>query len=384
MKERISIIGAIGALVLAAALCTGPALAGPRANTTQVGSLLIWPNITIDPADSPGASNTLIEISNDQSAPVHIKCWYVNERKGRVDFNFDLTAKQTASWEVLTGTGDIAAPLFPSDAPFPGPGNIFKGELICFAVDAGAQNQIAWNHLTGTATVVSSLDAPDAAQPHQAYRYNAFAFMARATVGQPLDGTPQGVAGQLVLSGNGDGTYDACPVYNIANFMPGGGPFLNDVRTIDNDLVFVSCKQDLRQDFVPHTTKLDFKVWNAHENSYTGSYLCVDSVGSTALGISGGDISAVKNPTNFDWSTLRTTNARFTVQGIFSNVCDSKIFGTTEPTGLLAVLTSSIVINGDLGESQELGSTTFAAGYDKTGFITWNPHGPALSSPKKR
>jgi len=382
MKERISIIGAIGALVLAAAL-GGPALAGPRANTTQVGSLLIFPKITVDPADSPGSSNTLIEISNDQSAPVHIKCWYVNERKGRVDFNFDLSSKQTASWEVLTGTGDIAAPLFPSDAPFPGPGNIFKGELICFAVDAGAQNQIAWNHLVGTATVVSSGDA-DATQPHQAHRYNAFAFMARATVGQPADGTIQGVPGQLVLSGNGDGTYDACPVYNIANFMPGGGPPLNDVSTIDNDLVVVSCKQDLRQDFVLHTTKLDFKVWNAHENSFTGSYLCVDSVASFAIGTSGGNVSPVKNPTNFDFSTLQTRNARFTVQGIFSSVCDPTIFGTTEPTGLLAVLQSSVRINGDVNESQELGSTTFAAGYDRTGFVTWNPHGPALSSKKPK
>ena len=30
-----------------------------------------------------------------------------------------------------------------------------------------------------------------------------------------------GKPGNLLLTGNGAGTYDACPLYNIANFMPG-------------------------------------------------------------------------------------------------------------------------------------------------------------------
>jgi len=379
MKKRI-----IGAVLLAAAVCSGPALAGPpRANTSQKGSLLIFPLITVDPADSPGSSNTLIEISNDGLSSVEVKCFYVNENKGKVDFSFLLTAKATASWEVLTGTGNIAAPLFPFDSnPFDF-GNRFKGELVCFAVNAGSLSQIAFNQLTGTATVVSLFD-DDASQPHQAYRYNAWAFMARGVVGSPpVEGQIQGTPGDLQLTGANDGkSYDSCPAFNLANFVPGGAPASGGVRTIDNDLAVVSCNQDLKQDFKLHTTKLQFTVWNANENDFTGSFLCIDSVASTAIGTNGGDSTAAfTNPTNFDFSTLQTGNARFEVKGIFSSVCPVK-FGTTENAGLLGVLTSSVAINGDADESQELGSTTFAAGQE-SGFVLWDPHGPTgVAKPK--
>src|ERR1700746_862644 len=111
----------LSVFLLAAALCARPAWAAQNvANTSQKGSLLIFPLITIDRAT---LNNTFIEVSNDETAPVHIECSYINEGKGRIDFDFDLTAKATASWDALTGSG-IGAPPFPTDlspvyAPIP-------------------------------------------------------------------------------------------------------------------------------------------------------------------------------------------------------------------------------------------------------------------------
>ena len=207
-----------------AALAAGSAFAAQNvANTSQKGSLLIWPLITVQPpvAAITGSvqQSTLIEISNDANATVHVECYYVNERKGRVDFDFDLTAKQTACWDVYTREGDqVTPPKFPINTGVPGfAGNPFKGELICFATDPGREFQISWNHLTGTATVREGEDA---------FKYNAWSFAARNRLGVAapnLVSAPHGVPGLLRLSGqNADGHYDGCPAYNIANFMPAG------------------------------------------------------------------------------------------------------------------------------------------------------------------
>ena len=355
------------ATFLAAALFSSPAFAAQNvANTSQKGSLLIWPEITVDVEN---ASDTVVEISNDQNATVQVECNYINQRKGRVDFDFSLSAKQTLSWDVLTGKSDVSfsAPLFPSSGTFPG--NAAEGELVCFAVDAGVANQISWNHLTGTATVIDTDDA-DALQALQAFRYNAWAFAARCTLcpgGLATDNTIQGTAGDLVLNGNGDGTYDECPAYNIVNFSPNGAA-VGPLNTIDNDLAVISCNQDLRQDFVLNLTKLQFTVWNEFENSFTGSYQCVDSVGFAPLSVTD-STGALVNPSNFEFSTLRTANARYQVAGVASTQCPG-----SRASGLLGVATSSVGI-GDTGEDQELASTTHGAG-GAAGFVLWDPAGP--------
>src|SRR5215831_13725381 len=118
----------LSAFLLAAALCARPVWAAQNvANTSQKGSLLIFPLITIDPVD---LNDTFIEISNDETGPVHVECSYVNEAKGRVDFDFTLTAKATASWDAFFGDG-IGAPPFPSNGTFV-PSDPFRGELVCF------------------------------------------------------------------------------------------------------------------------------------------------------------------------------------------------------------------------------------------------------------
>ncbi|MCI0735086.1 MAG: hypothetical protein L0Y50_02240 [Beijerinckiaceae bacterium] len=367
------------AFTLAAALCAGPAFAAQNvANTSQKGSLLIFPLINVEPEVS---ANTLIEISNDANFPIHIECYYVNENKGRVDFDFNLTPKQTASWEVKTGTGNIAAPLFPTEVKRKF-GSIYKGELICFATDDGVRNQVAFNHLTGTATVVK-IRPPEVAtttptgQPKLAFRYNAWAFIARGAGGVgAANGTIQGTPGRLELTGGGAGTYDACPVYNIGNFMPNGA-VLNSVKTIGNSLSGVSCFQDLRQDFKYHTTKLHFIVWNDLEHSFTGAYKCVDSVFTVGLNGDGGFV----NGTNFDFSRLQTRNARFQVRGLKSTQCDFFPFFPTENTALLGVLASSVGIGESSGKDQTVASTTHTAGASP-GRVEWDPRGPVPQKPK--
>jgi hypothetical protein len=340
-----TVVTAISTLLL----CGGTALAAQNvANTSQKGSLLIWPLINIDSAE------TLIEISNDANHTVKIECFYVNERKGRVDFDFHLTGKQTVSWTVGGRYGDQVAPAaFPLHGTFTGGvngypvTNPYRGELICFATNTAVTAQIAWNHLTGTATVTDSSGS---------FRYNAWSFVARNAAGLPeRNNVRQGTPGRLDLTGAGAGTYDACPFYNIANFMPNGGA-LDGIQSISNALTVVSCNQDLRQDYDLHLTKLHFWTWNSFENSFTGAYICVDSVNTVALGAGN---PYLVNGSNFDYSVLRTPNARLQVRGIASTQCPG-----SENAALLGVLASETNVG-------EVASTTHTAGA-ATGYVLWD------------
>mgnify|MGYP001266375235 CR=1 FL=1 len=379
MNQRI-----IGAFLLGAALCiaSGPARAMQNvANTSQQGSLLIFPLINVDPTDT---SDTFIEIGNDQSSAVQVECEYVNEEKGRVDFTFTLTHNAVISWEALEGQGDVfSVSPFPYGGNYPQLGSDRYGELVCFAVDNSNSHQIAFNHLTGTATVVNFYDG-DAEQTKQAFKYNAWAFAARGTGpgGLANDNVVQGTAGTLWLTGGGAGTYDACPLYNTALFMPNGaylGPSGYSITTLDNDLAVSSCNQDLRQDFNVHLTKLQFTVYNEIETGFTGAYDCVDS--TQDVGLSYADNSYLVAAQNFDYSTVRTANARFRVQGVASTQCSltvpnpvnpsTNIIIKSENAGLLGVITSSLGIDSSY-EDQEIGNTTQGAGTE-VGYVLWDP-----------
>jgi hypothetical protein len=365
-------------LAAAFALCAGPAFALQNvANTSQKGSLLIFPLVTVDPTNG---SDTLIEITNDATSPVRVYCTYVNEKKGRVHFDFDLTGKATASWDVNTLAGDGVAPAaFPVTGNFNVSGNPagngYSGELNCFAVDAGDNNQISFNNLSGTATVLALADT-DGRQTRQAFRYSAWAFIARGTGGLPAaNNIIMGTPGTLALTGANDGkSYDACPWYNVATIMPNGAP-LGNLTTLDNDLSVVSCNQDLRQDWTPFLTKLQFTVWNSHENSFEGSYQCADSVQTVPL--SAADNANLVVPSNFDYSVLQTPNARFQVMGVSSTQCPGSAVA-----GLLGVVSSSVSVGAPGLEDQEVASNTVGAG-SISGFVLWDPAGTTPFTPKK-
>jgi hypothetical protein len=373
MEKRNLLLG----LLLSTALFTGSAFAAQNvANTSQKGSLLKFPLIDVRSADS---TTTVIHISNDQNVDVNLNCIYVNERKDRTDFHFLISHKGTVSWDVLSGkgegdTGPLSFPLFPTGGTFAGDPS--KGELTCFAVDAGVANQIAWNHLTGTATVINFTDG-DAGQTRQAYKYNAWAFIARS--GAAGEGAPVGTAGNILLTGGGAGTYDACPLYLIANFSPGGATFSTgrgNATYLDNNLAVASCNQDLRQDFLLDLTKLQFGIWNSKQTKFTGTYICSDSV--LEFGLDPQDAPAgLVHPENFSFGVLGTTDARFQVVGIASTVCPGSV-----ATGLVGVLTTSLAI-GTTTESTELGATLHGAGVE-SGFVLWDPAGSVPQKPGHR
>jgi hypothetical protein len=141
-------------------------------------------------------------------------------------------------------------------------------------------------------------------------------------------------------------------------------------------------------------TKLQFTVWNANENSFTGAFECVDSVETVGLG--GEDNSVMTARSNFDRATLKTANARLQVQGVASTQCpvsaptqfhpEFPVIPATENVGLLGVITSSVDIDAGLaeitaGEDVELGSTTQSAG-TMVGFVKWDPAGSTVPSLK--
>ena len=324
-------ISSVGLLAASSAYAQSvdPTVVGPRvASPAKLGSLLIWPGITINPLDT---NDTIIEISNNNpSRSVAIECEYVNELKGRVDFSFTLTPNETASWDVLTHTGDhVTPPPFPDYAGVPAsslPGGaesnlLTRGELVCFATNTAASTQVSFNYLSGTATPIK-LDAVSAAQPLMAYRFNAWAFAARpyfereVGLDDGIQGDLRGKPGELILDGAAN--YDACPALNQANFIPNGATFQN-LTTLENDLRGVGCYQDLRQDFVVHLTKLLFTVWNSNEQDFTGTYACVDSVFTVPLTSTNPNLT---NNASFDYTTLQTFNAHYQVSGIASNQCE--------------------------------------------------------------
>lgn len=384
--RRTSVISLATATSVAALFAASSAFAAQNvANTSQKGSLLIWPAINVDHTNPSNPMDTIVELSNDANASIHVECEYVNEEKGRVNFDFELTAKQTVSWDVWTQVGDhVNPPPFPTNAGNPSfTGNPERGELVCFATNDGRQFQVAWNELTGTGTVEDLDDTlSDVEQPRHAFKYNAWSFAARCAPGGICPSTglapdnntvAQGSkAGYLALTGNNaNGAYDACPMYNIANFMPNGST-LSNIDTIGNWLSVASCDQDLREKYVLHLTKLDFTVWNSNEGSFTGSYACVDSVETVPLGAAfQPSPPTVVQASNFDESTVATPNARFQVDGISATPpCPFP----THKVGLVAVLSSAVSIGTDTSVDQLIGNTTQGAGFEP-GYVQWDPAG---------
>ncbi len=328
------------------------------------GSILVFPLIDVTPIDATGQVDTFIEISNDQTAGlggtdygVSLKCYYVNERKGRRDFTITITPGGTVSWDVLTRDGDHVVPaVFPNDGSFNplgafAPTSLTRGELICIPTDDTFGEAIAYNRLHGTATVTyTNLMDPPAEEAKQAFKYNAFAFRAWNNDDLAPDYTvmagfpwPSGGSANvnLLLTGGAPNplvagfTYDACPVVNSTPFMPAGAQ-LGNLRTVKNLIAGIGCNQDLTNNFMIHTTQLNFTVENSNENFFSSPSTCVDSVYSTNLGSEPWFTAAE----SFLFTTLKTPNARFSIVGL-GNGCAA----TDADAGLLTVVVSKIAIN---------------------------------------
>jgi len=337
---------------------SGSSLGPHVANTSNKGSLLIFPLVTIDPSI---ASDTTVQISNDQITPVVVECEYINQQKARVDFIFTLSGKATASWDVGADQGDtFTPPQFPGAGPYPQFGNSTTGELVCFAVNnLNKTNSIVFNYLSGTATVNAV---------GSAIKYSAWSFLGYGSNGDPTtDGYSTGT-GTLALTGGLGGDYDACPLFNETPFVANHAT-VGNVTTIGNYLAVSSCNQDLRRNFQVHTTNLVFNVSNSMEVGYSGANICVDSTALIPLIDSN---SSLKSATNFDFSNLGTAGAAYDVTGTASDgaTCNKWTFGATQSAGLLGVVARYVTIKG--GSPALIGGNTHASTTGTSGFVYWD------------
>ncbi|MGE3840167.1 MAG: hypothetical protein AB7I50_01135 [Vicinamibacterales bacterium] len=320
-----------GGLALGLAMATTAFAAPNVTNFTQKGSLLYFADIRIDQG-AQGPWNTLVRIQNDGNSDIDVKCYWMDGNKNRLDFVLPLTANQAVWFDARTGRGTYQVNPFPqaqangfpaaNQNPFLNPptGPYFKGLLVCWAIDNQELKQIKWNHLSGTATVSN-------AGRNSAYEYAANAFFAPsgADLGQ-VGATP----GRLNLNGL---DYDACPLYLIGQFSPVGAvppvpaaPSPSELR-----LVTAACTLDLRQDWVPTWSKLQFDIWNEEEVKFTGAYECADSWHESPLAPGQNSHPGVgiafydgvdAGGQAFLFGTLGTYAARYRVQAVKSTQCD--------------------------------------------------------------
>jgi len=337
------------------------------ANTSQKGSLLIFPRIDVvvynsnDPV--PSFRDTLIALSNDYYMPVWVKCYWVDRDQEIQDFMFQLTPNQPMFFSAQAGIGTPGATI----PPFMGQ----EGELKCWAVDPSGQQQISFNHLYGSATVYYGFPTTELAQ----FEYNAWSFTAR---GVAL-GDPVGAPGELDLTG-ATGGYDACPQYLVTNFVP-SRPGLQLDR-----LTLVPCKQDLRQDRTPTCTKAKFDVWNPNETKFTGSYRCIKCWYEGYLS----ELNTPGPPNGYGFGGVNFTMAglssayvaRYRVQGVASTVCNGKIAGCAGVTQVASPLLGVQTLENPRGAFLLMtGNATFGAGADGSGFIKWDLGSGAPEAP---
>ena len=211
-----------GTSLSVALLSTSAFAVAPIGNTTQKGSLLIFPRI-----DVSGNKDTLIRITNDYSKPVQLKCYFMDIDKNKVDFEVKLTMNQPFWFNAKSGDGTLHV------QPFPTFGGNYTGELKCWAVSPNGANQIAWNHLVGSATIYDY-------GSRQAAEYNAWGFEALAS-----EGAIVGHPGRLDLDGV---SYDKCPRTLIGQFTP---TTVKPIIPVPADgtvqLSVASCTQDLKR-----------------------------------------------------------------------------------------------------------------------------------------
>jgi hypothetical protein len=325
-------------------------------NTSQKGSLLIFPFIVAEPEEGV---DTIVRISNDANTGVDVTCYYINERKGRRDFHFRMTRKQPIWFSVRNHGGTFPVAQFPTDGTF-NTGLATQGALLCWATDAALSTQISHNHLSGNATIVLG----DGETNQAALTYPSWNFTARNVAAGANVGTP----GRLDLTGV-DGAYDACPSYLVGHFSPAGaevetGSGAGSESVEESFLGVLSCNQDLRQDFIPHFTKLQLQVWNEQEVKLTGAYECSD--GAKLFGLA--EETDVGRE-NFTYWVVQSAAAQIKVKGVASTQC---VFGPfkSENSGLVGVL--GMALTSSATEDFALVGTSLNGAGAQPGFILWD------------
>jgi hypothetical protein len=361
----------LGILSLTLVLLASPAFAAQNVgNTSQKGSLLIFPYISARPDTGEGLYNdgiyTLVHISNAGPSNANLQCMWMNEKK--VVRNFTLTITKKGSVLIDAKTGVAEGGQLGSGSPFQvnafpvgvfgnfdgfefegqegnGTPQSFEGELICFAVDGGGDTQVAYNHLKGEATIVRGGDDDQVA----AFSYTAWAFTARA----PFVGTP----GVLNLSGLAGG-YDACPNHLIVNLHPKGSE-LEDRSAVGNDievefgttkLGISACTQDIRDVGTRseyNVTLLSLLVWDAYEHKNSGAFECADSTWLFKLSDRDVDVGG----DFFKYDHLGTKTALVKVVPTADATCETEPNYTAIAPGIVGVAATEVELE-DLEEEE--------------------------------
>jgi hypothetical protein len=372
---------AAGGLLSLAIQC-GRLVAAPNvSNTTNEGSVLVFPYI-----DVSEHKDTIIRLQNNYDDIAYVQCYWKNGSKFSNGFGFRLTSGQPISFTAKTGNG--IAPPFPQTAGrlavFPKFQVYDRGELKCWAVNDTYSQQVYWNHLVGSATVFDY-----AAQA--AWEYSPWHFRALAKTGEPgktlSEGAPVGKAGVIRLNGE---EYDACPAYLLGHFSPTdpasqaemvgvvADGSLKDGRT---KLVVATCQQDFRQDKKLSYTKLRFDLWNEDEVRFGQPFHCMNSWAEVYLG--SGPYGVDEGADLFDSETLATSVARFRVEGVESKACRPYLpkGARPVPAGLIGILIRSIDVPNDSDQAMPpVAATTIipmhTVGTSKaasTDAILWDP-----------
>lgn len=317
MVKKMALISLAVVLMLAMA---NIASAKPSvANTSQKGSLLVFPKIVAfdNGTENVAGIDTYILLGNDNTVGTWVKCYWMDNNQTVQDFFFYLTANQPVIFSSFYGTSDYV-PI----PPFRG-----IGTLTCWAATDDDSAPRAFNHLYGNA-MVRYADAS------KSIFYNAYSFAAQngGTLYSTLADDAGGI--QLRLTGDTlpvvDRGYDACPQYLVFNFAPENSNLATPYRP---DLTLWPCRQDLRQDRIPTCTKAKFDIWNENEVKFTGTYQCFKCFFEGFLTDIGKSTSvkqkfmAARGPgyggTKFDYGVLNTDSARARVQGVYSTVCQN-------------------------------------------------------------
>ncbi|MCB9850169.1 MAG: hypothetical protein H6817_05640 [Phycisphaerales bacterium] len=244
----------------------------PRANTSQKGSLLVFPKVELRWQEVTAGvwqltQDTFIELTNDYPAPVNVQMYFVNGDKpldldtnslerahlgcNWGDVQISLTASEPTYWSAANGLPKGVSPFTVLDPGNP-PGRpamdgttdrVLRGYILAWAVryvNVGGhveQHEIAWDHLSGRVTVVDYAIG-------DAWEYTPWAFQ---VVSAPNGSEPDGHPGMLLLDGI---EYEAVPDVLLLDFYTSGSTaFSSNTVTIstETDLTLIPLLQDVRK-----------------------------------------------------------------------------------------------------------------------------------------
>jgi hypothetical protein len=218
-------------LAFALAALVFPHAAGGVASTAEPAALLIFPLIVVD-----GGQDSLIQLTNTDSAPVGVHCLYENVggTPPLRPFSITLLADQPVAWSAAHGLAAVPGNGGAIPALDPGP---FTGLLRCLTVGAD-DKPTDRNVLAGSASLLRADGAPLSAI--DSVQYNATGLDA-------LPGAPN--ADALLTLGGPDAEYAACPAgLGLQTFLDGAvldlGPGGSLQRELSTQLALVTCAHD--------------------------------------------------------------------------------------------------------------------------------------------